>query len=711
MVRLFFTLKLALRSIWNQSRGKAALLSLLLFALIFATFLPALRSGFIDIDDGIFITRNPHLPLTLANVLWAVGHSYNANWLPVTLWSFMADNWLWGREPWGFHLTNLLLHAANCVLLFLVLRRMTGSVWRSLAVAGLFGLHPLRVESVAWISERKDVLSTLFWLLALWFYARFALSRAASQSTQSPATPGLRPTANRFAASDYALALLFFAFGLMSKPMVVTFPFVLLLLDFWPLARWPRNSLARVLVEKLPFLLLSAVVSAITYVAQKNASMLDPVFTGLSVTLGERAENALVSYGRYLGKLFWPVNLCVGYPYPDRWPVPVILLAGLLVVGITVFTFVLRRRAPYLLTGWLWYLGTLVPVLGLVSVGAQAMADRYSYIPSMGILVALVWGISQWTERWHYRGILLGVVGSALALLCIGLTRHQLGFWKDDVSVWRRAVSVTENNYAAHNLLGCALYSQGRFEEAIMEFQEAADLNPRFAEIYCSMGQSYAALGRLDDAIAAGQKALEVRPGFVAAHNNLSEFFLRLGRPAEAMKHCRLAAELEPQSVTVQNNLANALALDGQYAEALAHFQKALAIDPENSVVQANLGSALLRMGKPDEAIHFLRQSLVRQPDNAQTHNNLGGALLAQGRTSAAVDEFRRAVELEPGRFEARRNLGHAFLKQGNYDEAIQEFRKALSLQPNSTQASNDLSVALELQQTAQAPSTRSDHP
>jgi protein O-mannosyl-transferase len=701
-------LKLTFQAVWKSPPGQVFFLCLLLFLVTVWTFFPAVHGDFIDIDDGAFIARNPYLPLNAPNVTWVFGHAFNSNWQPLTMGSFMLDHAFYGLKPWGYHLTNVLLHAVNCVLVFLTLHRLTGSTWRSLAVAGLFGLHPLRVESVAWISERKDVLSVLFWMLTLWSYARYAQARA---GIAGPAAPDVRSPAFRSAKFNYVLTLVFFAFGLMSKPMMVTLPFVLLLLDFWPLDRWRRSRLRGLLTEKIPFFFLSGAVSAITYLAQRNAGMLDPVFTGLTVSSGERMENALVSYGRYLGKLFRPVDLCALYPYPDHWPAQTCWGAGLLVAAITLLSLALRRREPYLLTGWLWYLGTLVPVLGLVSVGPQAMADRYSYIPSLGIWMALVWGVCRIASGWRSGYIVSGGVGIGLALIYAGLTRQQIGYWSDGVSVWRRAVAVTENNFAAHNWLGCALYARGRFEEAIPEFQEASRLKPSYAEVYCSLGQALAALGRLDEAVAAGEQALRFRPGFVAAHNNLSDFWGRLGRRDEAMRHCRLAAELEPGSVTVQNNLANALAIDGRFDEALVHFQEALAIDPDNVPAQVNLGSALLRMGRLDEAILHLQLALKRQPDNAEAHNNLGGALIRKGQIAEAVLEFRSAAKLQPARFEARRNLGHALMKQGNPDEAILEFQAALRLQPDSAVASNDLAAAVELKAKAGPSSTRSNRP
>ncbi|HTY89442.1 MAG TPA: tetratricopeptide repeat protein [Candidatus Acidoferrum sp.] len=681
-------LNTALPSAGTPERGRVSLLSLLLFGLVWGAFFPALRGDFIEFDDFAYVTSNPCLSLTPANAMRVVTQGVAANWHPLTQWSLMLDHSLGGLNPWGFHFTNVLLHALNSILVFLVLHRLTGTLWRSFVVAALFGLHPLRVESVAWISERKDVLCGLFWLLALWAYARFAQAMSGSRS---------QATRLFFASSSsYWQALGFFALGLMSKPMVVTLPCVLLLLDFWPLERWRRERWADLAVEKIPFFFLSALGCIITFLVQRSGGMMQEL-AGLPLSFDLRLENALVAYARYLGKLFWPVNLCALYPHPGHWPPADVLLAGLLVLALSALALGLRRHRPYWLTGWFWFLGTFVPVIGLIQVGAQALADRYTYIPSLGILILGVWEFHRLTKNRSRQAIWGGITGGVLVLACLLLTRHQLIFWHDGVSLWRRAVAMTQNNYDAHNRLGRALYLQQHFDAAARELEAATQLNPSFAEPWCSLGQAYAAQGRMDDAIAVCQKALDLRPAFVAAHNNLSDFLLRAGRPDEALVHCLRAVEIEPDSVTAQNNLGNALALKGRLAEAVSHFQKALAVQPGNPMVQANLASALLRLGRFDEAIQLFHQALAAQPDKAETHNNLGGALLSKGQTGEAVQEFRAAAKLEPWRFEAHRNLGNALLKLGALDEAILEFQEAFRLQPSSAVVSNDLAAALSL--------------
>jgi tetratricopeptide (TPR) repeat protein len=670
-------------------RGNAIVLCLLLFGLVVWVFLPSLHGAFIEFDDLSYVTGNAHIPLTPANLAWAFWHGQDANWHPLTLWSFMLDHQLYGLKPWGFHLTNVLLHAVNTVLVFLVLRRMTGATWRSLMVAALFGLHPLRVESVTWISERKDVLSMLFWMLTLWAYVRYA-------QRQSRAGNDHLPLDSRPSTFDFWLALLFFALGLMSKPMVVTLPCVLLLLDYWPLERWRRKPRLSLVVEKGPFFLLAAITSTITYAVQRNAGMMSGY---ADLSFGARLGNALVSYSRYLGKLFWPVDLCALYPHPGQWPAEPVLFSGLWVLAISVLVLVLRRQRPFLLTGWFWYLGTLVPAIGLVQVGSQSMADRYTYIPSIGILMILVWGTCRMAGGWRWWNIILGATGGVLILVCIVLTRHQIDYWKDGVSVWSRAVAVTENNYAAHNNLGRAFYLQGRMDEAIREIQEVTRLNPGFAEAYCNMGRAYVAKGRVDEAIACYQKALEVRPDYVAAHNSLGSLLLQKGQVDQVLVHCQKALELEPDNVTARNNLGFAFSLMGRLDEAVAQLQKVVEIQPDNEVARNNLGSVLLRLGRVDEAISHFRSALKLQPDSAETHNNLAGALLSRKQVDEAVHEFQAAARLQPDAAEIHRNLGYALGRQGCLDEAIHELQEALRLKPDFADASNDLVSTLGMKE------------
>ena len=687
-------------------RHWVGLVCLFLFGLVFCVFYPSLHGDFIEFDDFDYVTGNSHLSLTLANLILPVREGAAANWHPLTMWSLMLDHQLYGLNPWGYHLTNLLLHSANTVLLFLVLRLLSGSLWRSLMVAALFGLHPLRVESVVWISERKDVLSILFWMLTLWAYARYTQALAGSSPT-GPSAAG-RPELTRRPSFFYGLALLFFFLGLMSKPMLVTLPFVLLLLDYWPLARWSRPDRLRLVREKAPFFLLTAILCVVTYIVQKNAGVMKDL---AGLTFSERLENALVSYGRYLGKLFWPVDLCALYPHPGHWPAGRVWFSGLLLLCLSVAAVAARRRYPYGWTGWFWYLGTLVPVIGLVQVGSESMSDRYSYIPSIGVLIVVVWGGHQLTKGWPFQRTGLGLLGAGAILACVAVTRHQIGFWTDTATVCRRAIAVTENNYDAHSRLGRALFSQGHVDDAIGEFQATLKVRPDYVEAWCSLGRSYAVKGQPDEAMAYYQKALDIQPNSVVAHNNLSDLLYHRGRLDEAIVHAQKALAVEPDNVTALNNLGSAFALEGRLAEALAAFQRAAELDPDNAAVQTNFGSLLLRMGRMEEVIVHSQNALVIESNNVPALNNLGYALYSLGRFDDAIHAYQEVVRLRPGEADAHRSLGYALFQRRQLDGAVREFQEALRLKPDNVALSNDLAAAVSLRERMALPTSRPTGP
>jgi len=512
-----------------------------------ALYWPATSCDFVNFDDDVYVTANPHVQsgLSVANLKWACVNPVGRNWHPVTVWSHMLDCQLYGLKPWGHHLTSVVLHAVNTALFFLLLWGLTGALWPSVVAAALWGWHPLHVESVAWISERKDLLSGGFGLLALMAYVRGASpkSEVRSPEGQESVVRGRWPLLHLPASGFYLLSLALFALGLMSKPMLVTWPLVMLLLDYWPLGRVrnaeygmrnepagdtqhaarstlhaPRSTLFPLLAEKVPFFVLAAAVSLITLVVQAQERA---VKTFEAYPLGVRAENALISYGRYLMKVLWPADLAVLYPHAGGWPPAMVALVFGLLLGVSVLLWVQRRARPCLLVGWLLYVGTLVPVIGVVQVGEQSMADRYTYLPSFGVLICVVWGAYGLTRGWRYRVPGLVVACQVSLVLCLALTRQQIGHWKDGEALFRWAVAVTEKNPMAHNNLGNALYRKGRIDEAIRHYQEAIRLKPDYADAHNNLGVVLYKKGQVEEAIRQFQEALKLKPGFVRARKNL----------------------------------------------------------------------------------------------------------------------------------------------------------------------------------------------
>lgn len=557
------------------------LLAALLALVTLAIYWPAKQCEFIGFDDPEYVTANSHVQggVSWDGLAWVLRTPIAANWHPLTLLSHMVDCQLFGLNALGHHMSSALPHAFNSALVLLLLRRLTGALWRSLLVAALFALHPLRVESVAWVAERKDVLSTCFGLLCLMAYAR-----CAEDATASTPVPRRR-------SGYYALALLLLALGLMSKAMLVTWPLVMLLLDFWPLGRMAGGArqLGRLVLEKTPFFALVAAASVVTLVVQQREGA---VKTVANLSLAARGENALIAYCRYLGKLFWPRDLAFFYPHPGSWPILEVLLAGGLLLSITVVLVVKRKRYPFLLMGWLWYCGTLVPALGLVQVGEQAMADRYSYIPSIGMLIFAIWGVHELTRSWRFRVLGVSVAASAVIVVGMALTRQQLGYWRNSEALFRHAIEVTENNYLAHDLLGVALGRQGRADEAITELQEAIRLRPAYAEAHSNLGAALGAKGQLDEAIGQLQETIRLKPDYAEAHNNLGVAFDRQGRVDEAVSHLQEAIRLKPASAATHFNLGNALLNDGQVDEAILQFQQAIRLKPDDANARNNLARA-----------------------------------------------------------------------------------------------------------------------
>ena len=546
--------------------------SLGLLVAVAGAYWPVRRFGFVRFDDPLYVTENPHVlgGLTLPGLQWAFTSGHAANWHPVTWLSHMLDVQIFGVDAGAHHAMSALLHVVTSALLFSALFRMTRCALPSLLVAALFALHPLHVESVAWVAERKDVLSACFWMLTLLAYDRYVRN----------------PAARRF-----GWVVLFFALGLMSKPMVVTLPFVLLLLDAWPLRRlalWPTwASMRPMLLEKLPLFALSAASAAVTVLAQSRGGA---VASSARLPLTERLGNAVVSYGAYIGKMLWPAHLAAYYPYPDPLPATHVALGAVVLVATSVVAVRLARRRPYVLVGWLWYLGTLVPVIGIVQVGTQAMADRYSYLPLVGLFVALAWALHDLTEADPRRRRPVLLVAGALVVLCTAVTRSQVRHWESSRTLWTHALAVKSGNYAAHTYLGNALANAGSVDSAIAEYAEALRLNPDFPE----------------------------------AHNNLGPALVSQGRTDAAISHFAAAIRLRPDYADAHNNLGVALASQGKLEAAVAAYREALRIDPEHAHAHGNLGLALFALGRTADARAQLSLALQRNPARQDVRTALG---------------------------------------------------------------------------------------
>jgi tetratricopeptide (TPR) repeat protein len=564
---------------------------LLLALATIVLYWPAMRCNFIPFDDYVYVTSNNHVQngLTLEDIKWAFLNPVAANWHPVTMLSYMLAADVFGSEPWVHHLINVLLHATNAALVFLLLRGLTGALWRSLFVAAFFGLHPLHVESVAWISERKDVLSTFFGLLSLIFYACY--TKIKSENPAPDAGAG-RKTESGY----YLVCLLFLALGLMSKPMLVTWPFVMLLLDYWPLERFKRVNIWQLVFEKIPFFVLAMASCIVTFLVQQHSAA---VILIDSLPMGARCGNALISYYRYLEKLFWPTDLAVFYPHLGYWALWKVVGAGLVLMGISVFVWLKRRRWPYMLMGWLWFCGTLVPVIGLVQVGEQAMADRYTYIPSLGIFILVIWGAFELTRRRRYLVMLISVMGFAALIFCFSMTRKNLGYWRDSETLLSHALEVTENNYLAHNNLGYTLYCKGQIDEAIGQFRAAILLKPDYAEPHNNLGTCLLDKDRLDEAIGQYQETIRLNPDLAQAYFNLGCALDKKGDLDGSIRQYQAAIRLDPDDAKVHYNLGNVLEEKGGLDDAIRQYQEALRLNPDYTKAQNNLARALEMKNAP----------------------------------------------------------------------------------------------------------------
>ncbi len=677
---------------------------LLLCVVTTAIYLPVTRHQFINYDDPVYVTENPHVlsGLSLESVTWAFKTGRSGNWHPVTWLSLMLDSELYGDWAGGFHLTNLLLHVANTLLLFILLHTTTGTVWRSGFVSALFALHPLHVESVAWVAERKDVLSTFFGLLALITYVRYAKAAPAQHSIR-----------RKF----YLLTIAFFSLGLMSKAMLVTWPFVMLLLDFWPLQRikFKRHTYTvcsngeettptenargdtayghfkKLLLEKVPFFVLSAVISVVTLLTQ---SQTDAIASPRLLQFTNRLAHVPVAYMRYIGKTLWPDNLAVFYPYKIiGFDSATPYVAGLALLAITIAVVTRAHRQPYLLMGWFWFLGTLVPVIGLIQVGRQSIADRYTYIPLIGIFIMAAWGGQQIARHLPRLRLALSLGATALVIAAAVVTRHQLRHWENSKLLFEQALRVTQQNEVAHNNLGAALMVEGDLKNARRHFESALRINPRHQWARMNLGAIQVQTGEIEEGTAKLRQLVAEWPTAIAYHT-LATALLDTGNYAEAADYLRLAVQLQPDSFNARMNLGTALTHLHRVQDALPHFIAAAKLRPDHPDAQFNLGAASAALGKLDLAGTALLKCLRLRPQDAKARRLLADVMLKQQNINGAITNLAELVKLEPNPNTAF-DLAQLLVQTGKAEIAISYYRIALELKPDWPQAYNNLALIL----------------
>jgi len=675
---------------------------LVLALTVVGVFLPVIGLDFTNYDDPDYVIENrPVLAgLTLKSLGWAFTHSHSANWHPLTWISHMLDCQLYGLNPAGHHFTSLLFHAANSLLLFLLLRSMTGAIWPSACVAVAFALHPLRVESVAWVSERKDVLSAFFGLLCLWAYAKYVKATAARSLKSDIEEELAGRSADRILRRRYqVLALIAFALGLLSKPMLVTWPFVMLLLDYWPLHRFEVSGLRsqlpilkRLLIEKIPFFALSAASCVVTVLVQKAAGAL------ASAPVGTRILNALVCYFRYIFKLVWPTRLAVLYPEVPHWPVSQVLIAAFALATITLLTLWQIKRRPWLFAGWAWYLGTLVPVIGLVKVGSQSMADRYTYLTTIGLLIMLVWSVAELVSKVPKLWPIVGIGFGAVMLACTFTTDSQLLYWRNTDTLFRHAIAVTRNNYVAYSSLAFYYADHQEMRQAENCLRASLAINPEQYQAWNKLGSVLIDERRYDEALAASERAISLDPHFAPAHSTLGLALMKVGRTNEAVAEYSEALRLRPDFAPAHYNLANALAAQGQFEQAREHYSASLQSDPDSAAAadaHNNLGYMLAREGNLDGAVSEFRAAIARRPRSWQAQYGLGETLARQAKLDEAAAAFSAVLAMRPAHPLAHYQLALILTRQAKTRDALPHFHEAIRLSPNFADALNRLAWIL----------------
>ena len=670
----FFVCKMKI-SDSNQSR----LLGISFLFLIVFCYWPIYHAQFINFDDFCYVTSNEYVKegFTLKSIYWAFSSFDLANWHPITMMSHILDYQLFGINASGHHLMNVLFHIGNTLLLFLALRTMTGARWRSAAVAFLFALHPLHVESVAWVSERKDVLSTFFILLSLIAYISYAKKQVIAW---------------------YLLALILFILGLLSKPMVVTFPFLLMLLDYWPLRRFNgdhlnnyrkpenRKHLWFLVREKIPFLLMSIIVSIVTYIAQ---AQMGAVSSLKALPLLIRITNSINSYVLYIVNMLFPFNLSIFYPLVSEIPLWQTVCSACFIILATFLAWRFRQRYPFIIVGWLWYLGTLVPVIGIVQVGMQAMADRYTYIPLVGIFIFLVWLLPDMTKQRKGVMLLEGVALLCIALLLIAATRIQVGSWTNTMLVFSRANAGTDRNILAKLQIADQYVQMGKQNEARSQFEELIRLTPNNISALHNYGNFLVNSDHYEEGVKYLREALRLQPNSVTVHNSLAQALWQKGKVKEAEKLLRASLNLKPENPDTHSYLAIVIGSNkGRYLEALEHYREAIRIKPDHHRARLGLAIMLQLHGQKKEAEEQYRQVFQENPYViAENRFNVGRALAAQNEIEEAIVQYQEGLKIASRHVGAQLFLAYLYQRKGNSDDALKQYREVFQINPESVDA------------------------
>jgi tetratricopeptide (TPR) repeat protein len=595
---------------------------------------------FTNYDDDKYVSQNNHISSGFSgdNLKWLFTRDIG-RWHPLTGITHMLDCKLFGLNPGGHHLTNLLLHIANTLLFFVIFKRATGALWKSAFVAALFAIHPLHVESVAWISGRKDLLSTLFWILTIGAYFRYVESRSLGW---------------------YAIAIVLFALGLLAKPMVVTLPFVLLLLDYWPLERFEFKIPLRLIWEKVPFLIIAGFASIITFFLFRSVGQVQNI---KALPLISRVNNAVIAYVKYIEKMIWPAGLAANYPYSENtMPTWQIIAAAVLLLAITVRVILLGKKYKYLPVGWFMFLGTLVPVIGLIQINALSMADRYTYLSLTGLFIIVAWGTTELLAKWEYKRIVLSLSSVVVILVLSVYAWFQTGYWRNSINLFSHVLEVTSRNRLAYYNRGCAYYDKEEYDLAISDYSKAIEIESNDVKAYYNRGNAYAkGKGEYDLAISDFNKALQCDPGLV----------------------------------NVYQNMGKTLSLQGKLEEAAKNFREALSREPLNPELHSELGAILGRQGRLDEAVSQFNEALRIKPDFAEAHGNLGYTLLNQDKFDQAVTHLTRAVQLDPNSDKSHYYLAIALTEKGRIDEAVTHYDYAIRLKPDWVEPMNTLAWLL----------------